>query len=298
MLINTATLRDLRAGFRTEFQNAFDAVPSFRGRITRTVTSTTASNVYGWLKGLTGMREWLGDRVVDNLSEASYTIVNRHFEKTVGVDRNHIEDDNLGIYSESFQLMGDGAARLPEELVWGLLKAGFNTNCFDGQYFFDTDHPVLKADGTMGTYANTDGGSGTPWFLMCTRRPLKPIIFQERKKPNFVARDDERDPNVFDKRLFVYGVDTRCNVGYGLPQLAWGSKQTLNPANYSAARSAMMGFTADGGGPLGLVPDLLVVPPALEEVGRKLLVSATIAGGEDNPWKGSAELLVVPWLAG
>lgn len=297
MQITQTALQNLRVGFKTEFQNAFDAVPSFRGRITRTVTSTTASNVYGWLKGLTGMREWLGDRVVDNLSEAAYTIVNRHFEKTVGVDRNHIEDDNLGIYSESFQLMGDGAARLPEELVWGLLKAGFATNCYDGQYFFDTDHPVLKADGTMGTFANTDGGAGTPWFLMCTKRPLKPIIYQERKAPTFVSKDRETDDNVFDKRQFVYGVDMRCNVGYGLPQLAWGSKQTLNAANYGIARAAMMGFTADGGGPLGLVPDLLVVPPSLESAGRKLLNSEYAAGGETNEWKGTAELLVVPWLA-
>jgi phage major head subunit gpT-like protein len=297
MQITQTALQNLRVGFKTEFQNAFDAVPSFRGRITRTVTSTTASNVYGWLKGLTGMREWLGDRVVDNLSEAAYTIVNRHFEKTVGVDRNHIEDDNLGIYSESFQLMGDGAARLPEELVWGLLKAGFNTNCYDGQYFFDTDHPVLKADGTMGTFANTDGGAGTPWFLMCTKRPLKPIIYQERKAPTFVSKDRETDDNVFDKRQFVYGVDMRCNVGYGLPQLAWGSKQTLNATNYGIARAAMMGFTADGGGPLGLVPDLLVVPPSLESAARKLLNSEYAAGGETNEWKGTAELLVVPWLA-
>lgn len=297
MQITASALQDLRAAFRTEFQNAFDSVPSFRGRIARTVNSTTASNVYGWLKGLTGMREWLGDRVVDNLSEAAYTIVNRHFEKTVGVDRNHIEDDNLGIYSEAFQLMGDGAARLPEELVWGLLKAGFSTNCYDGQYFFDTDHPVLKADGTMGTFANTDGGAGTPWFLMCTKRPLKPIIYQERKAPNFVSKDRETDENVFDKRQFVYGVDTRCNVGYGLPQLAWGSRQTLNPENYAIARAAMQGFTADGGGPLGLVPDLLVVPPALERPALKLLNNEKGPGGEDNEWRGTAELLVVPWLA-
>jgi len=297
MQITQTALQNLRVGFKTEFQNAFAAVPSYRGRIARTVASTTASNVYGWLKGLTGMREWLGDRVVDNLSEAAYTIVNRHFEKTVGVDRNHIEDDNLGIYSEPFQLMGDGAARLPEELVWGLLKAGFNTNCYDGQYFFDTDHPVLKADGTTGTFANTDGGAGTPWFLFCTKRPLKPIIYQERKAPTFVAKDDEKDEKVFDKRQFVYGVDMRCNVGYGLPQLAWGSKQALSSTTYGAARAAMMGFTADGGGPLGIVPDLLVVPPALEEVGRKLLNSENASGGETNPWKGTAELLVVPWLA-
>lgn len=297
MQITTQTLRNLRIGFKTDFQNAFDAVPKLKDRVAKTIMSSTSSNVYGWLKGLSGMREWLGDRVVDNLSEAEYTLANKHFEKTIGVDRNHIEDDVLGIYSDSFQLLGDGAARLPEELVWGLLKAGFTTNCWDGQYFFDTDHPVMLADGTMGTYANTDGGAGAPWFLMCTNRPLRPIIFQERKPPTFTSKDREEDENVFNNRQFVYGVDMRCNVGYGLPQLAWGSKQTLNAANYAVARAGIQNMKADGGGPLALTPNLLVVPPSLESAGRKLLNSEYAAGGETNEWKGTAELLVVPWLA-
>ena len=297
MQITTATLRGLRIGFKTDYQNSFDGVPQLKDKVAKTIKSSTSSNVYGWLKGLSGMREWLGDRVVDNLSEAEYQLVNKHFEKTIGVDRNHIEDDNLGIYSDSFQLLGDGAARLPEELVWGLLKAGFATNCWDGQFFFDTDHPIMQADGTLGTYANTDGGAGTPWFLLCTNRPLRPIIYQERKAPNFVAKDREEDENVFNNRQFVYGVDMRCNVGYGLPQLAWGSKQTLDAAHYATARAAVQGMKADGGGPLGLTPNLLVVPPSLESAARKLLNSENAAGGETNEWKGTAELLVVPWLA-
>jgi hypothetical protein len=54
------------------------------------------------------------------------------------------------MYSDGFSMMGDGAARLPEELVWGLLKSGFTTNCWDNQFFFDTDHPAMLADGSMG----------------------------------------------------------------------------------------------------------------------------------------------------
>lgn len=297
MLVTSATLQALRVGFNTEFKNAFDAVPQMKDKVAKTVRSSTALNTYGWLKGLTGLREWLGPRQIDNLSEASYTLLNKHFEKTIAVNRNNIEDDNLGMYSDGFSMMGDGAARLPEELVWGLLKAGFATNCWDGQFFFDTDHPVMLADGSMSTYANTDGGAGTPWFLMCTHRPLKPIIYQERKAPVFTAKDRETDDNVFERNEFVYGVDMRCNVGYGLPQLAWGSKQTLNAANYLIARSGISQMKADGGAPLGLVPNLLVVPPSLESAGRKLLNSEYASGGETNEWKDTAELLVVPWLA-
>ena len=76
MIINNSSLQALRVGFSSEYQNAFDAVPKLKDRVAKTVRSTTAMNTYGWLKSLTGMREWLGSRTIDNLSEASYTILN------------------------------------------------------------------------------------------------------------------------------------------------------------------------------------------------------------------------------
>ncbi len=296
MIVNSATLAALRVGFKAEFQGAFDAVPKMKDKVAKTVKSSTALNTYGWLKDMAGLREWIGPRQIDNLSEASYQIANKPFEKTVAVSRNNIEDDNLGMYTDSFSMLGDGAARLPEELVFNLLAAGFSTNCFDGQFFFDTDHPIMLANGQMGTYANTDGGSGAPWFLLCTNRPLKPIIYQERKAPNFVAKDKDTDDNVFDRGEFVYGVDMRCNVGFGLPQLAWGSKQTLNAANYEIARAAILGMKGDGGKPLGLIPNLLVVGPTLEGAAKRIVQSQLVNGGESNPWAGTAEVLVVPYL--
>jgi phage major head subunit gpT-like protein len=48
---------------------------------------------------------------------------------------------------------------------------------------------------------------------------------------------------------YLYGIRARVNAGYGLWQLAYGSKQTLNAASYAAARATMMAFTADGGLP-------------------------------------------------
>jgi len=61
------------------------------------------------------------------------------------------------------------------------------------------------------------------WFLLCTKRPIKPFIFQNRRKPQLVAKDRPNDDNVFWEKEFVYGVDSRCNAGYGLWQLAFGS---------------------------------------------------------------------------
>ena len=68
------------------------------------------------------------------------------------------------------------------------------------------------------------------WFLLCTKRPVKPFIFQSRRKPQLVAKDRPNDDNVFWEKEFVYGVDARCNAGYGLWQLAYGSDGTTEGA--------------------------------------------------------------------
>ncbi|MEO1974804.1 MAG: Mu-like prophage major head subunit gpT family protein [Paracoccaceae bacterium] len=297
MIITATALQALRVGFKTEFQNALDGTPTMRDRVATVVRSSTSESTYGWLKKMSGMREWLGPRQLDGIAEAQYTIRNKHFEKTVEVNRNDIEDDNLGQYSMMFGELGDAAGAHPETLVWNLLKAGFSTECWDGQNFFDSDHPITDETGAATTFSNTGGGSGTPWFLLCTNKSIKPILLQERKPITFTYKDRPDDDNVFFNNTYVYGADWRGNVGFGVPQMAYGSQQTLDATSYAAARTAIQNMKGDGGRPLGLMPNLLVVPPSLESAGRKLLNSEYAAGGETNEWKGTAELLVVPWLA-
>lgn len=298
MLINPASLRSLYTGFSAAFQGAFGAVSPLYTRVAMTVPSMTSQNEYGWMNAMPRFREWIGDRVVNSISASGYTLKNKDYESTIGVNRNAIEDDNLGIYGPMFAEMGRGAAAFPDELVWPLLTAGFASPCYDGQYFFDADHPVLDANGAAQSVSNTGGGAGTPWFLLDTSRVVKPLLYQERKPFNRIIRKDrEEDDNVFDRKEFVYGVDGRANAGYALWQLAYGSKQTLDAAAYEASRAAMGSFKGDGGRPLGIKPNLLVVPPSLEGAGRKILQSQLVNGGESNPWAGTAELLVVPWLA-
>lgn len=61
------------------------------------------------------------------------------------------------------------------------------------------------------------------WFLLCTNRFLKPIIYQIRKKIKLVSLTKETDENVFMLDQFLYGVDGRSNAGYGFWQMAYGS---------------------------------------------------------------------------
>lgn len=296
MDITRVNLDNLYTGFSARFNGALLGYTPRWERVAMLAPSTTAQNQYAWLGQMKGMREWVGDRHIAALARDGYKIENLPFENTVRVKRTDIEDDNYGTYSPMFADLGQTAAEQPDLLVYGLLAGAFTTECYDGQYFVDTDHPVLAADGSSTTYSNSGGGSGTPWFLMCTKKAVKPLIFQDRKKPNLVRKDKEDDDNTFLAGDFVYGVDMRCNAGFGLPQLVYGSKQELNAENYEAARASIMTRVGSHGRKLNLVPDLLVVPSALEGRARRLLKNELIPTGGTNEWFGTAELHVEPLL--
>ena len=63
-------------------------------------------------------------------------------------------------------------------------------------------------------------GDATDYFLLCTKKAIKPIFFQLRQAPQFVALDSINDYNAFMAKEFLYGVDARYVVGYGDPRYA------------------------------------------------------------------------------
>ena len=58
------------------------------------------------------------------------------------------------------------------------------------------------------------------WYLLCTTEPVKPIIFQDRQKPEVTALDKPDSSEVFLRKMLMYGVDARFTVGYGDPRTA------------------------------------------------------------------------------
>lgn len=309
MIINSGNLQTLNISFNAAFSSGFDQAPADHEAITMMVNSMTATEEYGWLGTFPGLREWVGERVLRGIKTHDYSIKNRKFESSIEVDRDDIEDDNLGLYSPMFTEMGRAAAAHPCELVYAALKLGFATECYDGQYFFDTDHPVPGVgNGSVSNVAGNPSASTTNWYLFDGTRAIKPMIHQVRRAYDMKHMDDPLDEHVFMNDKFRYGVDGRANVGYGLWQLAFASNQSLTEANYASAREAMMALKApvsnegDEPRPLGIKPTHLVVPPSLEGealklIKRELVPDGANAGGNTNVYQNTVEVIATPWLA-
>lgn len=284
-------------GFQATFQEAFaSAAPTYR-RFTEVVNSTASIETYAWLGAIPQMREWIGERFHASLEGEAYTLKNRKFEATVDVPVDAFEDDRVGLFKPAIKAMGMSAAEHPESLVYQALKAGFAATCFDGQYFFDTDHPVV-VNGREVSRSNMQAGAGPAWYLLCTRRPVMPLVYQDRVKPVLVMKGDpDKSDRVFETDQMTWGTRSRGAAGYAFWQLAAASKEALTAETFKALRLGMTTLKDNSGAPLNIVPDLLVVPPELEDAANEVVGVARTGSGADNPLFKKAEVLMSPWLA-
>lgn len=297
MIINETNISTLFTGYKAIFKGAFEATPALYDKVAMTVPSSTAEELYAWLGQFPQLREWIGERHIKNLKTHGFSITNKDFESTISVSRNDIQDDRFGLYNPMFKELGRTTKMHPDTLVFGLLKSGFLTNCYDGQFYFDVDHPLYNAAGEIaGSVSNMQAGAGAAWYLLDLSRAIKPLIWQERQGYDFTSLDRKDDENVFMRKQFIYGVDARVNVGFGLWQLAYASKAELTRENFVLAKNAMADLRGDQGALLGIKPTHIVVPPGLEEAAREL-IKANLAGGESNIWQNAVDVIVSHYVA-
>ncbi len=113
-------------------------------------TSNQKSEQYGWLGQVPAMREWIGGRQKKGLRTNDITIINKPYETTLGFSEDDRRRDKTGqIEVRMGELVERGNTHWAS-LVSTLILGGESGVCYDGQYFFDTDH----AEGSSGTQSN------------------------------------------------------------------------------------------------------------------------------------------------
>jgi phage major head subunit gpT-like protein len=296
MLINSQTLAMLTQAVQATFMVGLEKKTAPWDILAMQVPSMTAQNVYPYLKNIGSMRKWVGDRVKQNLAKGEFTVVNEDYEQTEAIPRNALMDDQYNIYAPRFEQMGRNVTNLPSQLVYKLLKSGFTTLGPDGQYFFDTDHPVGKP-GAEVSVSNFLGGSAEGWYIVDASQAVKPLIWQPRKSFDLVTMFDPDDPEVFWKKEYIYGVDGRCAAAFGpYWQLAFASKQALDETAVTNVLTAMASQKDDDGTPLGVRGTHFVCSPTLAEQARKLFALQYLAGGANNTLYNRLQVVESPWL--
>ncbi len=307
-MITAAKLDSINTAVSTAFNEQFEVAESIYEAFTYVAGSESAEEFYPRLDQLPGLREWIGDRIFNELSYSGFSIKNKTFEGTITAKREDIEDDKYSILKPAAGQLGQKAKNLPDLLIARLLKAGHTTPTYDGQNFFDTAHPDWDSTGATTTSANyfpapAGQTAVSPWYLFDTRQILKALIFQKRRPFNLVPLFDLTSEDVFKKNQFVWGVDGRCNAGFGIWQTAIMSTAPINAANYESIRASMTSHHTPAGEPLGIRPTLWVGPSTLIGAANRLFkgqyADASVNGGVvmSNEWEGDCKVLENPWLS-
>jgi phage major head subunit gpT-like protein len=140
------------------------------------------------------------------LTHANYGTVRSNMQQTKA-DNNRV----LGVMPDTLivppQLEDVGRSILESEMIAGSTFAGAtNVGAVTNIYRGSAKLVVIPE------LAN----QATTWYLACTQRPIKPMIFQQRQAPQFVYKNQPTDDNEFWNREFIYGVDARGEVALTL----------------------------------------------------------------------------------
>ncbi|MFN3652219.1 MAG: Mu-like prophage major head subunit gpT family protein [Armatimonadota bacterium] len=147
-----------------------------------------------WLGAAPQMRRWVDEKRAQGLNKNSWKVKVENFEASIEVDLNAFNDARMNPYELRIREMSRNAARLPYNLISDLIKAGLAAKCYDGQYFYDTDHE----EGDSGAQSNKLVGTGTSQAAIETD-------FYAAKAALMGFKDDKGEPLApFDFRPVVW----------------------------------------------------------------------------------------------
>lgn len=122
----------------------------FAPLVKRVESDQPNGETHAWLGGVPGMTERKGDPQFGKLAAPTFFIRNVPFQMGVTVSKEDWQFNRIGQIQARVNEMAGQALNHPGDLVMSLISAAESTNCYDGQYYFDTDH----SEGLSGTQSN------------------------------------------------------------------------------------------------------------------------------------------------
>lgn len=144
-----------RLSFNLIFQKTLIDEQTDWQKFAEEVSSDTREQAYPFLDRLPSIREWVGARVINSASVRMQSLVNKEWEDTVGIPRVDFEDDRIGVYGNIIRSLAAQGAHIGDILLSDAMINGHSAYCYDGQYFYDTDHPVNMDDPSVKTPAGS-----------------------------------------------------------------------------------------------------------------------------------------------
>lgn len=158
MNVTSDFLAGLMTNFRVVFKQALDEAVKdnmLYKEISTQFDSVTDQESYGWMGANPNMSEWTDVRAVKDLKAYDYTLKNKHYEGTIGVNRDTLEDDKYGMIAPRIRGLAYRAARHINQVMVSQLDDGETLLAYDGGAFFSDSRTI----GDSGTIDNLLAGA-------------------------------------------------------------------------------------------------------------------------------------------
>lgn len=113
--------------------------------ITNYFNSDQDSESYPWLSQAPQMQEWVGGRNAKGFTSNGIEIKNKHFEATIEFKTKDVRRDKTKQVQVRIQDLANRTNSHWMSLVSTLIVNGATSVCYDGKYFFGTDHEEGKS---------------------------------------------------------------------------------------------------------------------------------------------------------
>ncbi len=153
MIFNRSNIEAVFEGLKAEFNDAFDLAKVTYPKIATTINSSTGVEEYAWVDALPKMRKWVDERHIRKIGSHLYRLKNEDWETTIDLNRNDIEDDQLGMLKGRVRAAGMVARTWPDEMVYAAVNASFKSKGYDGVAFISKAHPLDGQPGSR-TFSN------------------------------------------------------------------------------------------------------------------------------------------------
>lgn len=168
--------------------------------------SDQESETYKWLGMAPALREWIGGRNAKGLRENGITIANKKFEATLEVAVDDLRRDKTNQINIRIGELADRVNEHWAKLLSTLIINAESAVCYDGDYFFDTDHEEGDSGEQSNDLAVGDYGelgvvnSTNPTAIELANIILKVIQHQ------YTIKDDQGEPMNANAKKFLVSV--------------------------------------------------------------------------------------------
>ncbi len=226
---------------KSQFINAYmaTAAPAPWEQITEVIPSDARIEHYTWMSPTPGLSRYVGHRRYGKVSTIRYSVENLEFDSSFEVLLRDVEDDQVGGYKRKPAELAERAKKFPGRWALQHLAAGESRACFDGSSFHANSHTIGTGDNLLtGTGTLNSDGFTYKMIAMYTGGGLKPLLWQQRKSPNF--QTNAGSPQSYESKVLRYFIDLEGEAAYGYwwdsVLFKWTSQPTVTEVHTAFAQ--------------------------------------------------------------